>query len=119
MVKILQRPTNQGKRYTNKDNVKLKIIMWFFSQGKSNQNSMMKDSKSGIRGQKWVEMSNRLQELIDSGLIEKKQSEDVANVMMYSLTTRGKEFAQQIVDLEDTMPELWKLESFKDVKRID
>ena len=119
MVKIPKRPTNQGKRYTNKDNVKLKIVMWFFSQGKSNQNSIMKDSKSGISGQKWTELSNRLQELIDSGLIEKKQSEDVANVMMYSLTLRGQEFAQQIVDLEDKMPELWKLESFKNVKRID
>ena len=119
MVKIPKRPTNQGKKYTNKDNVKLKIVMWFYSQGKSNQNSMMKDSKSGIRGQKWVEMSNRLQELIDLGLIEKKQSEDVANVMMYSLTTRGQEFAKQIIDLEEQIPELWKLESFKDVKRVD
>jgi len=119
MKVITKRSTNQGKKYSNKDNVKLKIIMWIYSQGKSNQNSMVKDSKSNISGQKWNELSNRLQELIDSGLIKKNPSEDVANVMMYSLTLRGQEFAQQILDLKQKMPELWNFESFKNIKRID
>ena len=72
-----------------------------------------------ISGQKWTELSNRLQELIELELVEKKPSEDVANVMMYSLTTRGQEFAKQIIDLEEQIPELWKLESFRDVKLVD
>jgi len=116
MVKITK-PTNAGKRYSNKDNVKFKIIMWLFSQGKSKQYSMMKDSKSGITGQKWQELANRLQELIDSKLIEKKESEDVVGIMMYYLTDRGREFASEIIQLEEKMPELWEhFESFKNVK---
>ena len=120
MAKMLRRPTNKGKKYSNKDNVKLKIIMWILSKGKVNQNSMMGTSKSGITGQKWNELMNRLQELIDVGLIQKKQSEDsAANIMMYSLTIRGQEFAKQVIDLEETMPEFWKFESFKDVRLRD
>lgn len=92
--------------------------MWLFSQGKSKQYSMMKDSKSGITGQKWTELANRLQELVDLGLVERKPSEDVANVMMYSLTERGRGFASQIMELEEKMPELWNFESFKDVTRV-
>ena len=117
LIKI-PKPTNVGKKYSNKDNVKLKIIMWLLSQGKSKQYSMMKDSKSGITGQKWTELSNRLQELVDSRLVEKKPSEDVANVIMYSLTSRGSEFALQIIELEENIPELWNFESFKDVTRV-
>lgn len=120
MVKI-QKPSNAGKRYSNKDNVRLKIIMWLFSQGKPlNQYSMMKDSKSGITGQKWPELANRLQELIDVKLVDKKESTDVVGVIMYSLTTRGREFVNEIIQLEEKLPELWEsFESFKNVKRVD
>ena len=111
--------THERKKYSNKDNVRLKIILFLYSQGKSNAYAMMKDSKSHIAGQKWVEFSNRLDELIEWNLIGKRQSEDAANVTVYFLTTRGREIAELIISLEEKFPELWNLESFKDVKRID
>lgn len=111
--------THERKKYSNKDNVRLKIILFLYSQGKSNAYAMTKDSKSNITGQKWLEFSNRLHELVEWNLVEKKQSEDAANVKVYSLTTRGREIAELILSLEEKFPELWKLESFKDVRRID
>ena len=111
--------THERKKYSNKDNVRLKIILFLYSQGKSNAYAMIKDSKSGITGQKWVDFTNRLDELVEWNLVEKKQSEDAANVKVYFLTTRGREIAELIINLEEKFPELWKFESFKDVKQID
>lgn len=93
--------------------------MWLFSQGRSNQYSMMKDSKSAISGQKWTELANRLDELIEWGIIEKKQSEDAANVKVFFLTKRGQEFASAIIGWKDKFPELLNFESFVGVKQVD
>ncbi len=112
-------PSHGGPTYLNKDNVRLKVIMWLYSQGKSNQYKMMKDSKSGIRGQKWVTLANVLDELNNWKWIEKKQSEDAANVKVFSLTEKGTNIAKAITELETNSPELWKLDSFFEVKRIE
>jgi len=87
--------------------------------GKSNQYKMMKDSKSRIRGQKWVTLANILEELCEWGWIEKKQSEDAENVKVYSLLEKGLKIAKLFTELETTHPELWKLDSFFEVTRVN
>jgi len=79
---------------------------------------MTRDSKSRIRGQKWVTFANILEELCEWGWIEKKQSEDAENVKVYSLLERGKKIAILLTDLEKSHQELWKLDSFFEVTRV-
>jgi len=107
------------KKYTNRDNTRFKIILWGYSHRSGFiKNSIFKDSKSGISAQKWVELNNRLNELIEWGLLIKKKSDIVTNDI-YSLTERGQELANEIIEWENKFPELWNFESFRDVKRID
>ena len=77
----------------------------------------MKDSKSGIKGQKWVELNNRLSELIEWGLLASNKSEHVENDIFF-LTERGREIAKEIVEWEKKFPELWNFQSFSGVKLI-
>ena len=93
--------------------------MWLFSHGRSKKYDVAESSKSGISTQRWTELANRFDELIEWGIVEKSPSEDVKNIIMYSLTIRGQELANMIIDLEGKFPELWNFESFKGVKRID
>lgn len=107
------------KSNTQKDNIRFKIILWGF-QNKTGfiKNSIMKDSKSGIKGQKWVELNNRLSELIEWGLLASNKSEHVENDIFF-LTERGREIAKEIVEWEKKFPELWNFQSFSGVKLID
>ena len=110
---------NKSKRSnTQKDNIRFKIILWGF-QNKTGfiKNSIMKDSKSGIKGQKWVELNNRLSELIEWGLLASNKSEYVENDIFF-LTERGREIAKEIVEWEKKFPELWNFQSFSGVKLI-
>ena len=117
MVKEITRKS--GKKYTQRDNTRFKIILWGYSHSSGFlQNSIFKDSKSGVSGQKWIELSNRLDELIEWGLLVKKKS-DVVNRDVYSLTERGNKIANEIIEWENKFPELWNFESFRGVKRID
>ena len=88
------------KSNTQKDNIRFKIILWGFQNKKGFiKNSIMKDSKSGIKGQKWVELNNRLSELIEWGLLASNKSEHVENDIFF-LTERGREIAKEIVEWE-------------------
>ena len=80
---------------------------------------MMKDSKSRIRGQKWVTFANILDELCEWNWIEKKQSEDAENVKVYSLVEKGSKIAKLLTELESSHTELWKLDSFFEVTRVN
>ena len=106
------------KSNTQKDNIRFKIILWGFQNKKGFiKNSIMKDSKSGIKGQKWVELNNRLSELIEWGLLASNKSEHVENDIFF-LTERGREIAKEIVEWEKKFPELWNFQSFSGVKLI-
>jgi len=111
-------PRKGGPTYLPKDNARLKIIMWLYSKKRSNQNQMM-NKDSGLRGQKWIALSNVLDELCEWSWIEKIQSEDVANVKMYQLLEKGRKIAEDINKLRNDSLELWKLDSLHDVKLID
>ena len=108
-------PNRSGPTYLPRDNVRLKIILFLYANGRASQNKML-NTDSGLSGQKWVTMKNTLDELCEWGWIEKKQSEDVANVTMYSLLEDGKNTAKKIKDLENNAPELFKLDSFSGIK---
>ena len=111
-------PSRGGPTYLPKDNVRLKVIMWLYSKKRSNQNKMMNED-SGLRGQKWIALSNVLDELCEWGWIEKSQSEDVANVKIYQLLEKGRKIAEVIHKLQNDSSELWKLDSLHDVKLVD
>ena len=105
-----------GPTYLNRDNVRLKIVMFLHSVSRSNQNRMTNDSQSGLRGQKWITLSNILDELCEWKWIEKKPSEDVANVTIYQLLEKGQKIAATIKELEKKSEDFWKLDSFHGVK---
>ena len=107
------------KSNTQKDNIRFKIILWGF-QHKTGfiKNSIFKDSKSGVKGLKWVELNNRLTELIEWGLLTSKKSDHVDNDI-FILTERGREIATEILEWEKKFPELWNFQSFSGVKLID
>jgi len=111
-------PSRGGPTYLPKDNVRLKVIMWLYSKKRSNQNRMMNED-SGLRGQKWIALSNVLDELCEWDWIEKIQSEDVANVKVYQLLDKGRNIAEVINKLQNDSSELWKLDSLHDVKLVD
>jgi len=95
--------------------------MWLLSQGKSKQNAMFNNpKKTGLPAQKWTELSNRLEELHGMKLIEIETiaGADNSSSKVFSLTDRGKIFATKILELEENLQELWKFESFKDVKKV-
>ena len=106
------KPTQGGPTYVYKDNVRLKIIMYLLSVGKTNQNRMMNDERAGLRGQKWISLANTLDELCEWGLIEKKKSDEAANVTVYQLLEKGRNLALTLKDSNNTNSELWKLDSF-------
>ena len=87
-------PSHGKEGYLNKDNTRLKVIMWLYAVRRSNQNNMMHDESSPLkRGQKWVRLSNILDELCQWEWIKKEPSEDVKGVMMYELLDKGREIA--------------------------
>ena len=109
----------KSRKNSNRDNVRFKIILWGYSHRSGFiQNSIVADSKSGVPAQKWVELTNRLNELIEWGLLIKKKS-DIVNNDIYSLTERGQELAHEILEWKNKFPELWNFESFRGVKLID
>jgi DNA-binding HxlR family transcriptional regulator len=112
-------PSRGGPTYLPRDNVRLKVIMYLFAVKKSNQNRMMNDDKASLRGQKWVSLANVLDEMCEWSWIEKKASEDAANVYVYYLLERGKNLAGKLVELEKQDNELRKLDCFHDVKLLD
>lgn len=112
--------THGKEGYQNKDNTRLKVIMWLSGVGKSNQNNMMNEEHSPLkRGQKWVRLSNILDELVEWGWIEKKPSKDVKGVMMYELLDAGREIAKVVKSLEENSSVFKNLDCFDGVKLID
>jgi len=109
-------PSRGGPTYLPRDNVRLKIVMFLYSVSRSNQNKMTNDVQSGLRGQKWITLSNILDELCEWEWIEKKQSEDAANVTIYQLLETGQKIAAAIKELENNSKDFWKLDSFHGVK---
>lgn len=93
--------------------------MFLYSVKRANQHRMMNDEKAGLRGQKWVTLANVLDELCEWVWIEKKPSEDAANVTVYELLDKGRELAKTLMDVKNQNSELWKLDSFHDVKLVD
>ena len=109
------KPNRGGPTYLPKDNVRLKIILFLHANSRSSQNRMV-STNSGLSGQKWISMKNILDELCEWEWIEKKQSEDVANVTIYSLLENGQKIAEKIKDLDINSKEFFKLDSFHGLK---
>ena len=108
---IIKRPSNRGKHYSNKDNARFKIILWLEQRGEAIQNSMFKDTQAGLAAMKWIDLTNRLDELTEWGIIKKKQS-TVVSSFIYSLTDEGRAVAKTIHELKDKHPELINFEAF-------
>ena len=76
---------------------------------------MVPNCQAGLRGQKWISLSNVLEELCEWDWIEKKQSEDAANVIIYQLLDKGLEAVNSIKQLEENSSPLKKLDTFHGV----
>jgi len=114
------RPTHGKEGYLNKDNTRLKVIMWLRAVGKSNQNNMMTNEQSPFkRGQKWITLSNILNELHEWRWIEKKPSDEAKNVFVYKLLDKGKEIAELIENLQREDSVFRNLDCFDGVKLDD
>ncbi|SHO44266.1 hypothetical protein NSIN_20283 [Nitrosotalea sinensis] len=113
------KPSKGGPTYLPRDNVRLKVIMFLRSVNRSNQHNMTQDERSGLRGQKWVSLANILDELCEWGWITKKPSEDAKNVTVYELLDKGRELSNKLAELQSQNNELWKLDSFHEVKVSD
>lgn len=112
-------PSHGKEGYQNKDNTRLKVVMWLYA-GKSNQNNMMHDERSPLkRGQKWIRLSNILNELCEWEWIKKESSADVKGVMMYELLDKGKEVAEAVKQLQENQSRLKKLDCFDGIKLVD
>lgn len=108
-----------GPTYLHKDNTRLKVIMFLLSVKRANQHRMMNDERADLRGQKWVALANVLDELCEWGWITRKPSEDAANVTIYELLDKGRELANKLVELKSQNNELWRLDTFHQVKLPD
>ena len=95
----------KGKIHSNRDVARYKIILWIHSRGEVIQNSMVKDTQSGLPSMKWGDLSTRLNELEEWGIIQKKQSE-VVSLFVYSLTDKGREIVESLVNLKEKYPGL-------------
>ena len=108
---LTKKRNSNVKKNSNRDNARYKIILWLHSRGESIQNSMFKDTQAGLASMKWVDLTNRLDELAEWGIIQKKQSEVVSNYV-YSLTDKGREIAASLVNLKEKHPELKNFDIF-------
>jgi len=113
------KPSRGGPTYLNRDNVRLKVLMFLQSVGKSNQNKMMNDGKSGLRGQKWITLENILNDLCERSWIEKKQSDEAARVIIYQLLDKGRKIVEDVTNLQNNNSDLLNLDSFYGVKLGD
>ena len=112
------RRREKGPKYLNKDNTRVKVIMFLYSVGKSNQHNMIHAPNAGLKNQEWGALSNVLDKMVEDKLIEKHQSEDAKNVSMYSLLDKGKDFAKFVEDnISSEKPHpIFTLDAFYDVK---
>ena len=108
---LTKKRNSKVKKNSNRDNARYKIILWLHSRGEAIQNSMFRDSQAGLASMKWVDLTNRLDELAEWGIIQKKQSEVVSNYV-YSLTDKGREIAASLVNLKEKHPELKNFDIF-------
>jgi len=92
--------------------------MYLFSVAKANQNKMMNDETAGLRGQKWISLTNTLDELCEWGWIEKKRSDEAANVTVYQLLEKGRKVALALKELQGGKNELLKLDSFHGINSL-
>ena len=108
----------KGPTYLNKDNTKLKVIMYLYFVGKSNKYRMLNDKDSGLKNQEWSSFDNTLNIMVEEEWIKKYQSEDAKNVSMYTLREKGEVVAKFIQDNNDeTKPHpFFSLDAFHDVK---
>ena len=106
----------RGRKNLSKDIVRMKIMI-FLKSGSSNQNKISHEAK-GISGQPWNTMKNILDEMCEWNWINKKQSEDVANVTMYSLSDVGQKVVDVIdeFEVEGKFEEFFKLDFFQGIK---
>lgn len=112
------RPSQGGQTYVYKDNVRLKVVTYLLSVPKANQNKMMNDERAGLRGQKWISLANTLNELCEWGWIEKKESDEAANVTVYQLLEKGRKVAFALKEMHDGNNELLKLDSFSGINPL-
>jgi hypothetical protein len=109
------RPSGGGPTYSNKDNVRLKVILYLLSNGKAIKNDFQTDKEAGLRGQEWNRFVNILEEMRDLGWIKESPSV-VANVLEYELLDKGKEIALLAKKLREQNHPIVDLDVFYDVK---
>ena len=108
----------RGNKYFNKDNAKVKIIMYIYSVGKANRNNMIHAPNAGLKSQEDVTLKNTLEKMIEDELVEKFLSTEVKNVIMYKLLPKGIEFAKFVEENLDKKLPIFSLEAFYEVKYL-
>ena len=109
------RYTKGGKKspYIRQDNRRMKTLRILKSEGNKNQSQLM--TTQGLTSTQWRNFGNILDEMVEWGWIEKKQSTDAKNVKMFSLTDRGHNVHKVFDDLlknDELYDELTKLDIF-------
>jgi DNA-binding HxlR family transcriptional regulator len=102
---------NVGRKNQSKDISRIKI-MRFLKSGPSNRNRI--NLSKGMSGMPHNAMTNILDEMCEWKWINKKQSEDVANVKMYSLADLGRTVLDKTDEIK--FEEFFKLDFFQGIK---
>ena len=109
------RYTKGGKKspYIRQDNRRMKTLRILKSEGNKNQSQLM--TTQGLTSTQWRNFGNILDEMVEWGWVEKKQSTDAKNVKMFSLTDTGHNIHKVFDDLlknDELYDELTKLDIF-------